>query len=118
MLDAYLPPDSDSRDKIPAVVFMHGGGFKGGNKRMGRKLALELTARGYAVFSVNYRLTGGHHAAETQGQVFDAIEDFRAAIRFVRSKAGDYRLDTEKIIASGSSAGAFAALFMAYAEPA
>ena len=117
MLDAYLPPDSDSRAERPAVVFMHGGGFKAGNKRGGRKLALMLAARGYAVFSVNYRLTGGYHEAETQGQVFDAQEDFRAAIRFVRSKAEDYRLDTDKIVASGYSAGAITALQMTYAEP-
>ena len=48
--------------------------------------------------------------------MFDAQEDFRAAIRFVRSKADEYKIDTDKIIASGSSAGAFATLFMAYAD--
>lgn len=46
----------------------------------------------------------------------DAQEDLRAAIRFVRSKAAEYRIDTDRIIASGSSAGAFATLFMAYAQ--
>ena len=34
MLDAYLPPDSDKRDKRPVVVHMHGGGFVGGDKQM------------------------------------------------------------------------------------
>jgi len=62
-----LPPDSDKRDKRPAVVFMHGGGFKAGNKNMGTKLAKKLTKRGYAVFSINYRLTGNYWPAETQG---------------------------------------------------
>jgi len=45
---------------------MHGGGFKAGNKRSGRKLALEMVARGYAVFSVNYRLTGDYWPSEGQ----------------------------------------------------
>ena len=60
MLDAYLPPESDTRDKIPAIVFMHGGGFTAGNKKMGRQFALEMTKLGYAVFSINYRLTGDY----------------------------------------------------------
>ena len=67
LLDAYLPPASDQRDKRPAVVFMHGGGFSGGNKRMGAKVAEALAERGYAVFSIAYRLTKDAHEAETQG---------------------------------------------------
>jgi len=41
---------------------MHGGGFRSGNKRNGTiaNLAKNLTMRGYALFSINYRLTGGH----------------------------------------------------------
>ena len=46
------------------------------------------------------------------------MEDFRAAVRFVRSKAEEYRFDTDKIIATGGSAGASAALFLAYAQEA
>ena len=60
MLDAYLPPDSDQRDKRPAVVFIHGGGFRKGSKSSGSKIAKELAMRGYAVFSINYRLTRDH----------------------------------------------------------
>ena len=44
------------------------------------------------------------------------MEDFRAAIRYVRSKADEYRFDTDKIIATGGSAGASTALFMAYGK--
>ena len=50
--------------------------------------------------------------------MFDAVEDFRAAVRFVRSKAGEYHFDTDRIIASGSSAGASTALFLAYVKEA
>ena len=67
LLDAYFPPDSDLRDKRPAVVFMHGGAFRAGNKNMGTKLAKKLTMRGYVVFSVNYRLTGSYWSPESQG---------------------------------------------------
>jgi len=44
------------------------------------------------------------------------VEDLRAAIRFARANASEYRIDTEKIIASGESAGAIAALALAYAS--
>lgn len=72
LLDAYFPPESDKRDKRPAVIFAHGGGFKGGNKQVGKKLAEQLTVRGYAVFSINYRLTGEHWSMESQQAVHDA----------------------------------------------
>ena len=72
ILDAYFPPDSDTRDKRPAVVYMHGGGFTGGDKKWGSELAEELAMRGYAVFSINYRLTGGHGKSKHRGSWFDA----------------------------------------------
>ena len=63
MLDAYLPPESDKRDKRPVVVHIHGGGFKNGNKRDKNivRYASELTMRGYAVVSIEYRLTGNYY---------------------------------------------------------
>ena len=68
MLDAYLPPDSDERDKRPVVVFMHGGGFRSGDKQDVNvvKYATELTMRGYAVVSINYRLTADYWPADSQ----------------------------------------------------
>ena len=58
MLDAYLPPDSDRRAKRPVFVYMHGGWFSFGDKSNGTKLCTEMAMRGYAAFSVQYRLTG------------------------------------------------------------
>ena len=120
MLDAYLPPDSDKRDKRPVVVHTHGGGFVSGDKRDDPqvKYAYELTMRGYVVVSINYRLTGDSWTWESEKMKFDAQEDLRAAIRYVRSVANDYNLDSEKIIASGESAGALTSLFAAYAKEA
>ena len=46
---------------------MHGGAFKAGNKQMGAKLAKAMAMRGYAVFTINYRLTGMYHEPKTQG---------------------------------------------------
>ena len=74
--------------------------------------------RGYAVVSIDYRLTGEYWTWESQKALFDAQEDLRAAIRYVRSVANDYNLDTEKIIVSGDSAGAMTSLFVSYAKEA
>jgi len=59
-------------------------------------------------------LTGDIHPEGSQLAPFDAVEDFRAAIRFARSKADKHNLDTERIIASGNSAGAVGALALGY----
>ena len=117
MLDAYMPPDSDTRDKRPVVVVMHGGGFTGGDKQDKDQVryAYELSTRGYAVVTINYRLTGDAWTWVSQKELFDAQEDFRAAIRYVRSVADDYKLDSDKVIISGDSAGAMTSLFVAYA---
>ena len=81
-----------------------------------------LTMRGYAVFSINYRLMGEYwRAAENYkplGSEYDAMEDLRAAIRFVRSKAEVYNLDTDKVIAAGDSAGGITSLYTAYVKKA
>ena len=65
MLDAYLPPDSDTREKRPAIVYIHGGAFKFGDKQMlgAPQFVKKLTQRGYVVFSINYRLTGDYWRA-------------------------------------------------------
>ena len=66
-----------------------------------------MARRGYAAFSISYRLTGRLNLSEA---VIHASEDYRAAIRFLRSKEKEWRLDTERIVASGYSAGAKTAI--------
>ncbi len=93
-LDLYLP---EGVGKHPVLVFVHGGGWQGGDKA-GAGGNQRLVNRGIAVASINYRLS--HEA------VFPAqIQDCKAAIRWLRSNAAKYSLDASKIIVSGSSAG-------------
>jgi acetyl esterase/lipase len=92
-LDLYLPPNAKN---VPLVVWVHGGGWQNGSKD--RPPALVLLSKGYAVASINYRLSS--HA------VFPAqIEDCKAAIRWLRAHAKDYGYDPNRIAAWGSSAG-------------
>jgi acetyl esterase/lipase len=82
----------------PLLVWIHGGAYAGGDKGENRVIWGELMARGYAVATINYRLSGD---AKWPAQ----IADCKAALRFLRARAGDYRIDPERIGVWGSSAG-------------
>src|SRR5207237_5911073 len=56
LLDVYQPESSDAPEKRPAMIAIHGGGFLFGDKSEMTNLCRELAARGYACFSINYRL--------------------------------------------------------------
>jgi acetyl esterase/lipase len=96
-LDLYLPDEGDG--PFPLILHIHGGAFEMGDKR-DPMLApylrgLEL---GYAVASVNYRLSGE--------AIFPAgVRDLKAAVRWLRRHAGEYFLDPGRFAACGGSAG-------------
>jgi acetyl esterase/lipase len=93
-LDLYLPRNPGQ--PVPLVVFVHGGGWYSGYKE--NPLALPLTAEGFAVASINYRLTP---VARFPAQLFDC----KAAIRWLRANSAKYHFDPNKIGAWGTSAG-------------
>lgn len=95
-LDLYLPEQAAEGRKLPVVVWVHGGGWQGGSKD--GCPARYLTGEGFAVASVNYRLSG-HATFPAQ------IEDCKTAIRFLRANAEKYGLDPDGIGVWGSSAG-------------
>ncbi len=93
-LDLYLPEKSGQ--KMPLIIWIHGGAWKAGDKANCQ--ALPLVEKGYAVASLNYRLS--------QQAIFPAqIEDCKAAIRWLRAHAEDYNLDAGRFGVWGSSAG-------------
>ena len=92
-LDLYLPATGEKR---PLLVWIHGGGWEGGNKN--ECPALGLIAHGFVVASLNYRLS--------QHAVFPAqIEDCKSAIRWLRAHAEEYGIDPARIGVWGASAG-------------
>lgn len=97
-LDIFLP--NDSLCYHPVVVVIHGGGFLFGDKE-GIELQAALEpglARGYAIVSINYRLS-------SEAKFPAAPQDVNAAIRFLRKNASLYRLDPNHIGLWGSSSG-------------
>jgi len=96
-LDIYLPEEGDG--PYPVILSIHGGAFKSGDKGDGQVNAmLEGLKRGYAVVSVNYRLSG---EAIWPAQ----IQDVKAAIRWIRANSKQYKLNSGKIATWGGSAG-------------
>jgi acetyl esterase/lipase len=97
-LDLYLPAGDGP---FPLVVWIHGGAFRMGDKAStdpNNSAPLGYLADGYAVASLNYRLS--------QHVLFPAqIEDCKAAVRWLRAHAADYRLDRQRFGAWGPSAG-------------
>lgn len=96
-LDLYVPRDGNGPH--PLILWIHGGGWQSGNKAQFRpaQMLQELDGR-FAVASVEYRLTG---VAPFPAQ----IQDCKAAVRWLRANASKYKLDPERFVAWGSSAG-------------
>ncbi len=95
-LDLYLP--AEAGQPRPVVVFIHGGGWERGNGAKDYPPVLFLVGRGYAVASINYRLSDD---APFPAQ----LRDCKAAVRWLRGKAASYNLDPDRIGAWGVSAG-------------
>jgi acetyl esterase/lipase len=97
-LDLYLPrANATPSAPYPLVIWIHGGGWILGDKADVGSVK-RLVCRGYAVASINYRLSGG---AKFPAQIFD----IKTAIRFLRANASGYNLDANRFAAFGSSAG-------------
>lgn len=120
LLDIYLPAN-DTFSKRPVIFFTHGGSFLFGTKADGDvvKLCKEFAQRGYVCVSQDYRLgIENFDAVGAARAVWRAMQDGRAAVRYMKANASTYKIDTNMIIYGGSSAGAFTALHVAFLDQA
>ncbi len=102
-LHAALPKDDQSAR--PALVFIHGGGWAGGNKNDLKDAAREAATKGYVAVSVGYRLA--------PKDPFPAqVEDVKCAVRWMRAHADELKLDPQLIGAIGFSAGAHLSMML------
>lgn len=97
MLDIHVPNNQTA--PTPLIVWIHGGGWQNGNKTLGQNsFQLRYARNGYAVASLNYRLSSE--------AIFPAqAHDTKAAIRWLRANAATYNIDPTRIGVWGSSAG-------------
>jgi acetyl esterase/lipase len=102
----YLPEGIGA--PCPAIIWIHGGGWRSGNRELAPDLRRFFAERGFAMVAIDYRLS--------RAAVFPAqIEDLRTAIRWLRSVASAYGIDSSRIGLWGASAGGHLAALAALA---
>lgn len=101
----FFPKDFRPGDRMPALVFFHPGGWSMGEPAWGYDICYRYAGLGMVAISFQYRLSavGGYTPVE-------AVYDAKSAIRWTRQQANDLGIDTNRLVASGISAGAHLAL--------
>ena len=106
---------AESEKPTPLLFFIHGGGWTGGNRASGvAGLLPEMLKAGISVVSIEYRFVQEAQAAGVKPPVEWPLHDAARALQFVRSKAGEWNIDKQRIGASGGSAGACSSLWLAF----
>lgn len=103
-LDLARPKTGDG--PFPAVVCIHGGGFRAGKREGYDNLIVKLAEQGFVAVTVSYRLAPKYKFPA-------AIHDTKAAIRWVRANAEKYKIDPARVGVTGGSAGGHLAQFLA-----
>jgi acetyl esterase/lipase len=103
-LDLYRP--TERKESLPAIVCIHGGGWFKGERSSMTNLAMALAARGFVTVSISYRLSG-------EAKFPAAIQDCKAAVRWLRANSATYGIDPSKIGVTGLSAGGHLAALLA-----
>ena len=107
-LDLFLPKD-DGKGLRPAVIVIHGGAWRGGDKKDMRILAEPLAQRGYVVAAINYRLA-------PKWSYPAQLDDCQRAVRWLRKNSKEFRVDPKRFGAAGASAGGHLALLLGTRE--
>ena len=103
MMDVVRPRKQSGR--LPAVVCIHGGGFRAGNRQSYLPLCIRLAQHGYVAATVSYRLS-------PLDQFPAPVHDVKAAVRWLRANAARFGIDPDRIGVTGGSAGGHLALFL------
>ncbi|KAA3660601.1 MAG: alpha/beta hydrolase [Calditrichaeota bacterium] len=94
------PPNFEKSKKYPAIIFFFGGGWKGGKISQFKPQAEYFAQRGMITVLADYRVKSRHGTTP-----FEAVNDAKSAIRYLREHAEELNMNPQKIVASGGSAG-------------
>jgi acetyl esterase/lipase len=110
-IEIHYPEHMDSSKTYPSMVFFFGGGWQNGDRSHFLDQAKHFTKRGIVCFLADYR-------TESKNKItpFESLKDAKSAIRYIRKHASDFSIDSNKIIASGGSAGGHLACATALIE--
>ena len=108
-LDLYLPKNRNAGEKSPAVLLIHGGGWKEGDKRQAREIefGMTLAQNGFVAASINYAL-------RSAGRFPQNLQDCKNGTRYLRAHADELGIDPNRISVMGGSAGGHLALLVGY----
>ena len=107
LLDLYSPRDLDG--PVPGLVFIHGGGWKGGNRKDYQYYGIRFAEKGYVVASISYRL-------RDVAKYPAAVEDAKCAVRWMRHHAQENNVLPDKIAVAGGSAGGHLSMMVGYSS--
>lgn len=99
-INVFKPKETKKGKKYPAVVFFFGGGWNGGNVHQFEQHCKLLASKGMIAMAANYRVKSRNNSTP-----FDAVEDAKSAIRWIRENAKELGVNKNKIVAAGGSAG-------------
>ncbi|MDG1896890.1 MAG: alpha/beta hydrolase [Fuerstiella sp.] len=105
-LQLNMAKPSKGQGPFPAIVCIHGGGFRAGSREGFNRLCQNLAQHGYVAVTVSYRLAPKY-------QFPAAVHDVKAAVRWMRANADRYNIDPNRIGTTGGSAGGHLAQFLA-----
>ncbi len=103
-LDLFMPENS-AQGPYPAVVLIHGGGWRSGERSQNVPIAQRLASNGYVAVTIEYRLS-------LEARYPAAVHDVKAAVRWLRANAAHYAINSTKIAVMGFSAGGHLAAFV------
>ena len=96
----YKPENFNKNNTYNCMVFFHGGGWNGGSYKAFQRQSAYLASRGMMAISVEYRIFNEHKTSP-----FQAVNDAKSAIRYVRSHANELHINPDMIASGGGSAG-------------
>ncbi len=98
---------AEGKGPRPLLVYIHGGGWIGGDKKRSPASVLPYLKKGISYAAINYRLTG-------ESPLPTPVHDAARAIQFIRSKAGEWNINKGRIALTGGSAGACTSMWLLF----
>ena len=94
---------------VPGLIFIHGGAWSGGNKKVYQPYCVKYAERGFVAATIKYRLSG-------VAPFPAAVQDAKCAVRWMRANAKKYNVDPDRIAVIGGSAGGHLSMMVGYSS--
>jgi acetyl esterase/lipase len=114
VLDFWKAPAATAEKPAPLLFYVHGGGWRGGDRSHVGVMLKPMLANGVSVVSISYRFIPEAEADNLEPPVKGPMSDAARALQTVRSKAAEWHVDKKRVAAAGFSAGACTSLWLAF----